>query len=188
MKPNRRAGGRAGESATPRKVRAHGSGTIKPSIFTLNTVCLLGGERKVSTATAKREGKPVGRRETFITTLTGLCVYSATVALARPPNRPRRSCEVSQHRASRTSVYSRDLHLLPGSGIPGTYAGRDYVGPRDPCHASHPRRERESFTLYTVDSDLRSLRSVPPPLRPSCPHEYHFVAVLTRVLPSLEGR
>lgn len=96
-----RQGGKGKSSESSR-----GSGTIKPSIFTLNTVCLRerkeskhnGREKSDREGSIRRRGRagrkersktderrkidPIGKEETFITTLTGLCVYSATVALA----------------------------------------------------------------------------------------------------------
>ena len=46
----------------------------------------IGGKGNDATKRRTEKKEPIGKEETFITTLTGLCVYSGTVALAyRPP-------------------------------------------------------------------------------------------------------
>lgn len=102
-------------------------------------------ERRVSTA--KREGKAVGRRETFITTLTGLCVYSATVALAS-----RRPLEVSEQRGG-PRVSRQPLAEFPARRVT---VRRLF----NPCHTSHPPRER-IFHFIRRGHRSPSLRSVP---------------------------
>ena len=83
--------------------------------------------------------KPIGNKKTFITTLTGLCVYSATVAFtySRATNHPDRS----------------EFSLLFWILMLGTYHDHPSLTPvSNPCHVGSSD-ESESFTLSTMDTD-----------------------------------
>lgn len=88
---------------------------------------------------AKR-GNAVGRRrETFITTLTGLCVYSTTVAFVY--------CLPSALRSSATPgrISCTLQQPLPSAKFPSRRATVRLCR-FNPCHASHPLRE--NLSLY----------------------------------------
>lgn len=118
---------------------------------------------------AKREGKPVGRRATFITTLTGLCVYSATVALAyRLPSALRSSTT-----PERTSCTLRNLFPARNSRHVGWPSGSAVAS--TPVTWATLREKIFHFIRYGQRSRLRSVSFS----SYSCPlfSEYHFVAV-----------
>lgn len=146
---------RAGESATPRKVRTRGSGTIKPSIFTLNTVCLR--ERKKSKHGDGQERGKARRKagDIYYDFNWTLCLFSdccsrlpSLVGPSKFRNTPRRTFAVfpqplppcAEFPARRVTVRLR-ASLQPLS------------------RESHPSRER-IFHFIRRGHRSRSLRSV----------------------------